>query len=175
MCACKNVCVQKKKCNDRAASFAMFVQYMRRKRKSILYFLYWFLHFARHVLKASHCVQLFSELPENNFFIPPLLSRDFHHTLSGWPEGPCVTYLLLRSLPLSLTTAALRIVVCSFPRQPTRTCVQRGLTDVEWKNMKQWLLSQKRPYLLLDIQACVYRKSQIEKVILKCKLFFIQA
>lgn len=40
------------------------------------------------------------------------------------------------TLTSSLTSVALRIVICSFPRQPTRTRVQRGFTDVEWKNMK---------------------------------------
>lgn len=119
-----------------------------KNKKSILYFLYWFLHFVRHDLKATqylrHCAQLFSELSALFF---PLLNRNCHGfwlsshfirlTTGSWSDLP-----LLCLLPPSLTSVALRIVICSFPRQPTRTCVQRCLTDVEWKNMKPWLLSQ---------------------------------
>lgn len=97
---------------------------------------------------ALLCSTLFSAFIKNKkttFFLPSLSNHrhrgvvafDFHRTLSGWPEGPCVTYLYYAR---SLATVALRIVICWFPRQPTRTCVQGGLTDVEWK--KPWLLSQ---------------------------------
>lgn len=42
-------------------------------------------------------------------------------------------WLTFTTLASSLT---LRIVICSFPRQPTRTLVQRGLTDIEWRSIK---------------------------------------
>lgn len=85
-------------------------------------------------LKATpwlpHCAPLFSDTT----FSPPsvsLLNRrrrgvtasGFYRSLSGWPGGPWGDLPALRWLPLRLTTA-LRIVICSFPRQPTGTCVQ---------------------------------------------------
>lgn len=61
---------------------------------------------------------------------------------SDWPEGFLCDLPLPRSEPLLLSAKALRIVICWFPRKLTGTWVQGGLTDVEWKNMKQWLLWQ---------------------------------
>lgn len=185
---CVKICLCKKKLesqSDNAASFAMCcIQYMGRKRKSILYFLYWFLHFIKHALKATqylfHCVQLFSDLSEK---IPPppfgseaLQSRGlwFSSHFIRLTRGSLCDLPLLRSLPLSLTTVVLRIVICWFPWQPTRTCVQGELTDIEWKNMKQWLLAQMLVPFIRLLHTLPISLSDIKNLLLKVILRYNQ-
>lgn len=171
MCVCK-----KESQSDSAASFAIYCTESVHEKKKEIYLLYWFLHFIRHALKATqyllHCVRFFSELSEEKqlFSLELQAARNcglwFSHFIK-LTKGSLRGLPLLRSLPLSLTTVALRIVICSFPRQPTRTCVHRGLTDIEWHNMKQWLLSQSarifyETVATFPISMC-YVKSQLAK------------
>lgn len=81
---------------------------------------------------------------------------------------------LLRSLPLSLTTVVLRIVICWFPWQPTRTCVQGELTDIEWKNMKQWLLAQMLVPFIRLLHTLPISLSDIKNLLLKVILRYNQ-
>lgn len=88
-----------------------------------------------------------------------VVAFDFYHTLSGWPAGPCVTYLYYARF-LSPSLQWLRIVICSsFPRQPSRTCVQGWQTD-----MKHRLLSQNANTFLLNCCKLVICLCDIEPV-----------
>lgn len=140
-------------------ALTVFVHGMKKK-----IFSYWFLHFIRHVSQsgaifAPLCSLLFKSFRKENNFLFPSLALFFLCWIAGvaelWPlifitlyqvDQRVLEWLTFTTLASSLT---LRIVICSFPRQPTRTLVQRGLTDIEWRSIKTEPASTKYNTLVL--------------------------
>lgn len=124
--------------------------YMTRKRKSIFYFLYWFLNIRGNTAFVPLNSNLFSTFREGTSFpvfkLQPLWSCGLW-LLSGWLEGLCVLPLQ-RSLPLPDYHGSQNSHM--LVSKATRTCVQGGLTNVEWKNIKTVAAMTKCLHLWLD-------------------------
>lgn len=195
MCV-KNVCVQKKEVIiERAnqAAESMFVHEKGKKIHSLFSVLIPPLYKTcskSNTIFSPLCSTLFTAFRKETFFLPLLIRRhrkvvtfDFHHTLSGWPEGPCVTYLyyarfLCLSLSLSLALAHYRGSQNSHMRVSKATnqdlCPER--VDRRWMEEHETVAAlTKHLYLLLvccNITHKLVWDKDTAKVKITCKLFF---